>query len=397
MGLFDKSKNLNNEEMPIIKTEEEAVELVLGSLATLTQMQAERRGNGVYYPSIDVTIKPTIEHFTDEIVTVGFYVSSPKWGKTLFEQSTGTGKGAYDAIGTALASFLFSYIQGVQLMEEKQESDCAFETIFADNKHSWKVYRTDLVSMGQAADDINGTMYWEKLEEGLKKRLGNQTVCQVKVFAANVNGNVSGEVRVDDYVSPELTEIVCEIARGWDNSKVLTHKQFFFIRQDDETILNDEYRGSEGFTLLKSRVSTYIEILKECRENGTIEALVETAVEKMEDKNLALECYLFLPELCAGNAFGQCEYAETIDFKNDDETVTVYKNQLSNYNRLLAATLTLFNEGTFGENTNEMYSTLIGLSASYSAISQAQQNGSNLKDLRLTPIAYIINADFIIR
>ncbi len=416
MGLFDKFKKeksevnesvkkeeinkeaIKNEETREVHSAEEAYNCLLELLSTILPIEAELRGDYVYFPTIDVKVTPEVGDFKDKLVTLYFYISSPKWDKTLFETSSGVGSTNYNALGSALASFVFCFMQGIRLMEEKAEENCKLDTIFVDNKHSWKVYRTDLISVGgNAPSDTSPTMYWDKLEAGIKKRLGNQTICYVKIFLANFNGKITSEVRVDDIVSPELSDIIAPIANSWDNEKYTSHKQFFFIRQDEETILPDDYKGYEGYVLLKSKVEKAARLFKDANTDELYGSLPERITEQIGDRVLADECFLYLPELCTANAFPNSGGAETINFMFIEKQIEVYKSQLSNYDRLIKALLDLLNEGTFGDDTRDIYGSFIGSSASYNVLKQAEENGANIQDLRLSSLAFNVQDDFVIR
>ena len=77
--------------------------------------------------------------------------------------------------------------------------------------------------------------------------------------------------------------------------------------------------------------------------------------------------------------------------------IEVYKSQLADYELLKRAILTVFNEGTFGELTDDIYREYIGSSATYSVFAQMQEKGSDLKDASTVAIAFSVDEDFEIR
>ncbi len=381
----------------VYTNEKEAVVEILNKLAELPAMNAVKSENSVHYPTLDITVRVEAPQITKTSILTHFYINSPKWDKELFETSMGVGNTTYDAIGHALSSFIFCFLNGLILMEDNHEENTTLETTFADKKHIWKVYRSDLMSHGSKQENLSPTMYWDKLIEGIKNRLGNESLCYVKVFAAKVGDEITGEVRVNDIRSDELSDIVAEIVTDWEPTNYTSTKQFFFIKQTPETTIKDIYSGTDGFELLKEKVKVGAEIFAQNCTEELYPTLPQKLEEALGDKNLATECYAFLPELCAEIVYPEVTYGETVAIHKGHLKIVVYKNQLSNYYRLIKAFRYVYESGGFGENAKSIFGSIVSTSATHQVVSQAHDNNSNLSDLVLRELCFNVPSDYNVR
>lgn len=340
-------------------------------------------GDRLLCPEWKMEITPQIEGLTERSAVVNFWLSAPQWGQRLFECSVGMGAGTDQAIGMAAGSFLFSFMQGIAQMESGQEPHETAETSFAGHTHRWKVYLSDIVGMGeQPARDPSH--YWGLLREGILKRLGNQKLCYVKVYAAKSYGEVTGECRVNDIKSEELSKLVEQEASSWETEKFASHKMFFFLRQEEETVQPYPYWGEEGRARIKRAVMTAAKLLHNCETQEQYERLPERLRQELGDVTLAEECYSFLPEICAENAFDQISYSETVNIRD----TAVWKNQLADYWTLHDVLFELFDEGAFGDAANEIYQEYISVSAIYGVVRQIWEKKENLEDISLTALVF---------
>ncbi|MFR4988393.1 DUF6348 family protein [Anaerotruncus colihominis] len=354
-------------------------------------------GDHIWCPDWELTITPQIEQITENSIVLNFYLFAPQWGKELFECSVGMGAGPKQALGMACGSFLFSFMQGVGLMERGEQAR-ELETSFAGNAHRWRVYISDVVGMGDSPNLGAPSYYWDILGEHIAKRLGNQKLCYVKIYGAKSGGDVTGECRIDDIKSEELSALVAGLVEQWDVEGFASHKQFFFLRQEAETTLPDAYLGWDGRERLKHKVKTAAELFHACDNQELYDSLPQRLEEALEDPTLAAECYAFLPEICAENAFDEVTYSETVDIAvGNRPAVTCYKNQLADYWPLHHALFTLFEQGAFGEQANVIYQEYISTSAIYNVISQMKKKGTSLKDAQLTALRYQVGGGFEIR
>ncbi len=353
----------------------------------------------IYCPDWQLTITPVIDELHQENVSIYFYLSSPKWDDVLFECSAAVGQDVTQAMGMASGSFLFSFMQGIAKMEQA-EPDREIDTVFAGHTHRWGAYFSDVVGMGQSPKIEGPHIYWEALQDGILKRLGNQKLCYVKVYAAKIGEEVIGECRIDDVKSEELSAVVAELAAQWEVQNFASHKLFFFLKQQEDTVLPNPYSGLEGRRLLREKVKIAAELFSAADTEEAYNNLPEALEQALGDPVLAGECYVFLPEICAEHAFSEILYSEAMDICLPGQPkVTCYKNQLAEYWPLQNALFSLFNSGVFGEKTNQIYSDLVGVSSIAHLISQVREKEPehSLEGVRISNLIYNMGEEFEIR
>lgn len=386
------------------KTEEhhsvDPLEHILDSLDSCLQIKTEIRDKKLFCPEWDIEITPEIDNLTDQSAVLNFYVSCPEWDEPLFECCAGMGKDRNTAIGTAVSSFLFAFMHGIEAMETNQDS-VPLESEFAGKTHRWKVYKSNIVGMGENMGLDNFNRYWNALKDGITKRLGNQRMCYIKVYAAKGIGAdgeyITGECRVNDVPSVELGKIVYDIAAEFDVEQFASQKLFFFIKQDSQTLLPYPYRMNK-IPMLREKVKIALEMFNKCDSEEEYNALLGNMVEALDDGPLAEECFCFLPEICAEHAFNEIQYSEQVQFSiGGAEAVTVYKNQLADFFPLGNLMFGIFDSGYFGEQTNELYRKLINCSAIAAMVSKLKEDKRDLTGLSMTALLFNMAKQFEIR
>ena len=359
--------------------------------------ETQLRDNSVLVPKWNVSIYPDVQQVDERGVVLDLYIKAPQWGKSLYECSVGMGNDPQSNIGLALGSFIFAFMKGIAAMENEKEG-IALTTSFSEKTHKWNVYKTDIVGIGKNENFTDVDTYWNALKEDIKKRLGNQKLCYVKIFGSKMGDDVIGECRIDDVVSPELSKKVADIVSKWQVEGFVSQKQFFFIRQEESTTLPYPYQGEEGFQLLKDKVALAAKMFHESDTEELYQSLPERLGEALQDETLGIECFSFLPEICTEHAFSEATYSEKVNFAYPSGSmIEVYKSQLADFELLKRAILTVFHEGTLGELTDDIYREYIGSSATYSVFAQMQEKGSDLKDASTVAIAFSVDEDFEIR
>lgn len=359
----------------------------------------EVREKSLWCPEWNMSITPSVEQITEQSAVLNFHLAAPQWGKTLFECSVAMGSTPKQALGVAAASFLFSFMQGLGAMEQRQQPYTLMSTSFAGHIHHWRVYASNIVGLGDNPA-LDENIYWHALQEGISQRLGNQKLCYAKVYAAKSYGSVIGECRIDDIKSEELSALVAQIAEKWTTKAFASQKMFFFIRQEEATTLPYPYWGEKGCAQLKEAVRDAALLFRDCQSQKQYEQLPERLKQAIADPVLAAECFAFLPEICAENAFDKITYPEAVDIQIAGQAaITVWKNQLTDYWPIHNALFELFEENAFGEDTMTIYQNCINVSAIYGVIAQIQhkENAAAHQDASIKKLRYQTGADFIIR
>ncbi len=353
-------------------------------------------GNAILLPRQGVRILPQVEQISQRGAVVNLWLEAPQWGKRLFECSVGMGSSPSQALGLSASSFIFSFLEGVMRMEDRVEPR-ELETLFDGKAHRWELYPSNIVGLGSAPQP-EGQVWWELLGEDIQRRLGNQRVCYVKIYGAKVDGQVTGECRVDDIKSEELSAKVAQAVERWPAGQFASQKQFFFIRQQEETILPYPYEGAEGERRLRNALGEAVRMFMACRTEEDYDQYSQRLGERIGDETLADECLTFLPELCAANAFPQLQAAETVEICREGRPPeTVYKNQLADYYPLWTLLLQLFQEEELGADPDAIYREYVGYSSTCNVVRQMEQQGSRLEDCRLASLLCQMGSGFQLR
>lgn len=399
-GMEAREKIISDYEKDPLNTDKALKYLMQVSLREGLECRNIIKEDHIFLPDWKVTLTPKIGRLTERSAELHFYISASQWGQALFECSVGMGSTPKQAMGMAVGSFLFSFMQGLIQMEQAEEPYELLKSHFAGHPHRWKVYLSNVVGVGDAPKLEDSNIYWDTLKDELLKRLGNQKLCYVKVYGAKFNGDITGECRINDIKSDELSALVAKIVESWETEAFASHKMFFFIRQEEETVLPYPYWEAEGYQKLKESVRIAAEMFRDCSNQERYEQLPKRMEDGIQDSTLAAECYSFLPEICAENAFNQITYPETMNIQvGAAPAVLVWKAQLADYWQIYRALFELFDEGVFGENTNTIYQTCIAVSSIYGAIANMREKEpeSDLKDVRMVTIHYQESDRFEIR
>ena len=384
------------------KTGEEITEYLLSEgLPGGMAFKTKRIGNYLYLPEIDAMLSPVVQQIQDKSLGIGFYIKSKKYDKQIYEHCAGIGKDHRTAVDVALSSFLSACMDGLQKVTVKKDP-IQIQTVFAKRKHNWNVYLSNVACMDMEKKKSNNNsafIYWELLKDDIIKRLGNQRLAAVKIYAAKNQKEAIVEVRIDDVPIPELSSKVREIAEKWNPKQFISEKQFIFIEQSEDTYIPSQYDGVEGWNKLRGLVVDYLKMFQAAETEEQFKMLPYVAMKSMDDAVLAAECYSFLPEIAAIHALGdKVVIPDMAVFKLPDgseQELSLFR--LTDYYKLDTALGDIIRKGDFGEETNNLWMDLIGSSSICSAVDRAIQGGSQIENLQMTEMIYNMGEGFEIR
>ena len=330
-------------------------------------------GDLVHCTGWDVTIRPEAAQVNPDNNMVVFYyhLQSPKWDIPLFECSVAAGSTLKKSIGLAQGGFLFGFLNGLGEMMDG-EASYQVQSDFDGKSHSWAVYQSNIVGMGETPKDPNTRGYWTMLQDDIIKRLGNQRICYIKIYGAKNGDDITGECRINDIKSEALSQVVAEHLQSWETEGFGSQKQFFFLRQEDSTYTPYSHTMEQ----LAQHTRTAITMFAACDTQEQYEDFPAALVKAIGDPHLASELYSFLPEMCAENAYSSIDYGESFGIRRGESTVDFYKNQLFSYYPIQQALHSEFNKTI----NNDVYGRYVSLSSIWSVISKAREGGSNLEE-----------------
>ncbi|WP_295156274.1 DUF6348 family protein [uncultured Brachyspira sp.] len=349
----------------------------------------------------NIFINAYAENITDKNAVINYYISSPDWDRDIFECCASAGKDANTSVGLSNGSFVFGIMTGIKAMYENRMLDEA-ETEFLGNKHKWKVYTSNLVSMGEDnGKSKNVNIYWDMFKDDILKRIGNQKICYIKIYGAKAANDYSiGELRINDINIAELSDKMNEYVKTWNDTNFSSDKQFFFLVQEDETYTPYPFSNEEIFNFVKE-YSNIVLNSKELEEY--YDRLEYSAEELTKNYTLAADLFLFLPEICADNEFfNELHSSEKIrfDFGSEDKNCIVYKTQLHTYYLINNYIFELFRENAFNGKENEVYLKFINMSALYNIYLQIkddyEKKNQKLENLEVN-LSFNVDDDYEIR
>lgn len=349
-------------------------------------------GDRVILSKLNIAVKPEVYQLKERMATIGYHIYSPDWKNELFEISSALGSDQKIAVGMAQGGFMFGIMETVQAMlndVNAREFDSDFNGL-----HKWKLYIGNVVATGKEVivDDVK--IYWDVLKDEIAKRIGNQDICYIKIYAANGGDGkfVTGECRINNNKIDSLSKIVEDIARTWKNKKFASHKQFFILKQQEETLKEYSYNNADIYDAVEKSLVLYERVMNDGKEHLYFNVLEEF----LGDDVLAQDIYNFIPEALAEFSIEGVRFSESVKFNLRGNIRTFYKSQLATYYPILNAAARILDSGAL-KDPQKVFEDLLNSSASVDAIKQALDDGSKLENLILADTIFSVSDDYTVR
>ena len=325
--------------------------------------ESEIRDNTLFIPEYSLSIRPQITKSDSNMAVINYYLYSENWDREIFECSASMGENRKQALSLAEQGFIFGIMSGIKYMM-KDEFFKEIKTEF-NGSHSWKMYSSDIVAMGDVPETINPSEIWGIIENEIPKYLGNQKISYIKVFAAKNKDDITGECRINDEPIKELGELIAQYISKWNTENFGLKKQFFFAVQDDKTYIPYPYTEEqiEKFVLETADMFEKVETEKD------LDDMLQNFGDKIGDYDLAEELMGFIPEICAERAFPNINYPEkVIIYMGENKKIEVNKSQITSYYMIKKAVNHMIDHGHI---IKELYHKFIGISSAYNVIFKA--------------------------
>ncbi len=349
----------------------------------------------IYIPAWKVSIYPEISDLQKDAVAVTFNIECPDWDRDIVEVSAAKGQNPAAALAVACSSFMMSLMNAVSNLGQKKSS-LELDTTFAGENHHWKVYRGNLLTGGDAQKHNEFNTYWDALKDELVKRIGNQKMVYVKIYASRNGDNIKADCRINNIRINSLSNIVGRIAEGWDCPGYGVQRQFFIFCQDDATFRSYPHSMED----LDDYTREVMKLFHEVKSAVDADVLYQKVVDLCGgDKTLAKELMIYIPMTAAENAFSQLLYPETVtfDYQEKGEKVTVYRSQLAAFHPIQTAVMWALQYRVFGEETEAVYQTLIAASPLAQFLNKGVQAGQQIKPGMGVGMNINVEPDFQIR
>ena len=392
---YGELKNLDNYDLECMICE------YLVAYYEINGRKAQRNANILTFPELGITLAPSIGQRNNQSVLLRFEVSSEKWDKTVVENSAGMGSNQPESLSNAMESFTSAFLDGLLLMAEGGTCYERFDSYFAGHTHSWQVWLSDLVSIGEAPDIEEAQYYWEQLQDLIAERLGNQRFCVVKIFASRSFGSVTCECRIDGIISYELTEILEAMTRMWPTERFGSHKMFFFISQSPDTFIEGHNFSREYQKELDYLVNVVLRLYGQYCGPGEVEQLPDVINNLVEDHTLAEELCMLLPELCAQRKFAELSFSDAIALAigRHDSPVLVFTHQMTDYMPICQALDKVLGKGTMPEDIKVAFDVCAQSSTIFKTITDilAKNPKAHLTDIKNLTLLLSASEAFVLR
>ena len=355
--------------------------------------------NELHFINLDIVLRPTIMQLNSQSVLLCFELTSEHWDKSIIENSAGMGVDTAQALANALESFSSACLEGLLYMLSEQSCYESCTSTFMGHEHKWQVYLSDLVSIGEAPDIEEAQYYWDELKEMLLPRLGNQRFCYIKVFASKSFGSVFCECRIDNVLSNDVTQLLVKMTKHWSTQKFASHKMFFFLKQDENTVLPSDLFLPPKQKELNYQVNVALRLFGQCSTQEEYEQLPLQLQEIIPDKVLALELYYFLPEICTQLMLPEISFSDEISLSiGDNEPINIHIHQLTDYLPIYRALTNLMTDNPSDE-LKEAFKLCSFYSSAFNVINQVLNESpeTKLTDLSGLTTCYFVPPSFEIR
>lgn len=355
--------------------------------------------NELHFINLDIVLRPTIMQLNSQSVLLCFELTSEQWDKSIIENSAGMGVDTAQALANALESFSSACLEGLLYMLSEQSCYESCTSTFMGHDHKWQVYLSDLVSIGEAPDIEEAQYYWDELKEMLLPRLGNQRFCYIKVFASKSFGSVFCECRIDNVLSNDVTQLLVKMTKHWSTQKFASHKMFFFLKQDENTVLPSDLFLPPKQKELNYQVNVALRLFGQCSTQEEYEQLPLQLQEIIPDKVLALELYYFLPEICTQLMLPEISFSDAISlFIGDNKPINIHIHQLTDYLPIYRALTNLMTDNPSDE-LKEAFKLCSFYSSAFNVINQVLNESpeTKLTDLCGLTTCYFVPPSFEIR
>ena len=355
--------------------------------------------NELHFINLDIVLRPTIMQLNSQSVLLCFELTSEQWDKSIIENSAGMGVDTAQALANALESFSSACLEGLLYMLSEQSCYESCTSTFMGHEHKWQVYLSDLVSIGEAPDIEEAQYYWDELKEMLLPRLGNQRFCYIKVFASKSFGSVFCECRIDNVLSNDVTQLLVKMTKHWSTQKFASHKMFFFLKQDENTVLPSDLFLPPKQKELNYQVNVALRLFGQCSSQEEYEQLPLQLQEIIPDKVLALELYYFLPEICTQLMLPEISFSDAISLSiGDNEPINIHIHQLTDYLPIYRALTNLMTDNPSDE-LKEAFKLCSFYSSAFNVINQVLNESpeTKLTDLSGLTTCYFVPPSFEIR
>lgn len=343
---------------------------LLENMKKMIEERSEIRDNILFIPDYSLSIRPKVVRAEKNTSIIRYFLFCEDWDREIYETCVGVGNSRKNSLQNGEANFIYGLFKGLEYIFKK-EYFSEITTVFF-GKHRWKVYRSDIVGIGEPPKEEENDEFWDIVKNEIPNYLGNQKISYVKVFASKSGEDIACECRINDEPIKELGDLIAEKTKKWKVDSFSSKKQFFFLVQENETYTPYPYSDDE----LRKYILETSYTFDKCEIGEEYDRLIPVIGEKIGDYDLAEELITFIPEICAERAFPTINYPEKITIYFGEKLIKDFnKSQLASYYRIKRIVNEEIDKGNI---LNDLYHKYISVSSIYSVILRAKEDGVDL-------------------
>lgn len=361
------------------------------NLKTLVLNALNEKLNGTLYDgciimpkgfTIDVQIGRQEDKDDVRLLQVIFIVTNDEFDEPLIDPVDAQGKS--DEESTRMAADIFYAGVWHPIEQSVQKKNPIHVPVdFLRQHYDFDLYCQSVVRIG--VKDKQPVMLMSFIKDEIPKFLGSKKYYWIRVNLARFKDRKNIEVRVNGSVCHTLSQYFNDYVDSWGDAEgFVCEKQYAVcVQRDDDKcpFTKDKVMECARFTIsrmenIKNR-EEYLEMTKELEEMA-------------EDKNLASEIRIFIPEILAKLTLGYREGDSlfTIEGEGDDQTkIEFKKTQLRSYFYLQQAVL----EYLSGRPENENVSRIVTNSVAFREMKKAVDAGHKPDELYVPGTTYRIS------
>lgn len=343
------------------------------------------KDNGLYFSDIKMKLTLKILEQEDNVLQMGVNIKFPNFSEDLNDIVVGFGQTTKQRLEMAVENVLYSIIKVVinSLIYESKET---LYSKLIDKKHNFMVYKSDVI-LQEKYEKKALLNLWDLYKNDIMSYIGAKEFYLIKIYASNNNSDIICEVRINGEEIPDLSKKVSLDVRDWNEKGFHVCKQFVVLRQDMKTRLENPYSKEQIKKFIKEAIKIF--------ESGIeYDKVLDKIYNIIEDNSMAVEFSSLIPEIYCKELFYEPEYSDNVIISKCNKNYELHKTQIRNYKYIEDVIYEHLQNDI--PSKQQMYNA-ISVSATSKAIAQSLENGSSLKDLYISDLAYFVEDDYIVR
>lgn len=348
--------------------------------------------NVLEYPerrlSIRVHTEDTPVKGEKKMVQAFFKVNHPFFDVPMCEVVPGYGKSRDEALVSAAENFGATVLVPVMMAMDCTDTD----EITAESDGRKHIFRMpcSIISSTIGENNPNKKSLWDIVKEEIPSYLGGKKAYWIKLYASVMGSENVCEVRINDTVYPDITDLLCEYAATWNiNGGFHSEKEFVLLIQDDSTF--------ENYPITPDKVMecTYsvLQMFKEHYKEQDVDFIYTEAVKLCGDASIAYELFAFAPEIYASIVLN-CRESDSISITAGDRTINLKKSQMRSYGYMEQA-VRKYLYSSRPDRDESMK--IMCRSSRCGAVRQALLNGAKFENLIIAPIMCNAPKEYVLK